>query len=416
MKISDRQNLKWNYIVNLLDGGFFGMAFGFVSISTILPLFVSTLTDSKLLIGLIPAIHNMGWQLPQLLMARKVSSLKRFKPFVVSMTIQERIPFFFLGLMAWFLPGASKELRLVITFILLIWQGLGGGLAANAWQNMIGKLFPSDYRGAFFGFQSAAANFMAAISAIAAGVILEKITYPLDFTILFFAAVICFGFSWYFLNKTREPDDNPISEEIAPTPLWHTIVRILKADASFRWFLICRSMLQFGFMASAFYTVYAVRVHNVSETTAGVLASVLMITQTIANPLLGWLGDRWSRKWLLVLGAIACFLSCILAWLAPSVSLFFVVIILIGLANTTYWTVGLAFTLDFGLEDQRATYVGLANSLIAPATIIAPILGGWLVDISNYSTTFIVAAAASLLTAIAYLVFVRDPQKVAITS
>jgi MFS family permease len=412
MNSPNRKNLKWNYIVNLLDGGFFGMALGFVSFSTIIPLYVSTLTDSKLLIGLIPAIHNMGWQLPQLFMARKVAGLKRYKPFVFSMTVQERIPFFFLGLMTWFLPGASTQLRLLITYILLIWQGLGGGIAANAWQNMIGKLFPSEYRGAFFGLQSAAANLLASGSAIAAGVILERFASPLDFTILFFAATIGFSISWFFLGLTREPDENHLNEAEFIIPFWQTILQILRKDVSFRWFLICRSILQFGFMASAFYTVYAVRVHHVSEMTAGVLASVLMITQTVANPLLGWLGDRWSRKWLLVLGAIACCLSCILAWLAPSVGLFFVVIILIGLANTAYWTVGLAFTLDFGQEEQRATYVGLANTLIAPATIIAPILGGLLVDLFNYSVTFIVAAVASLLTAIAYLVFVRDPQKV----
>jgi len=411
MKNPDRKNLKWNYIVNLFDGGFFGMAFGFVSISTILPLYVSTLTDSKLLIGLIPAIHNMGWQLPQLFMARKVAGLKKYKPFVFSMTVQERIPFFFLGLMTWFLPGASTQLRLIITFLLLTWQGLGGGIAANAWQNMIGKLFPSEYRGAFFGLQSAAANLFASGSSIAAGLILERFESPLDFTILFFAAMIGFSISWYFLGLTREPDENPVPEVEITIPFWQTILEILRKDRSFRWFLICRSMLQFGFMASAFYTVYAVRVHNVSETTAGVLASVLMITQTVANPLLGWLGDRWSRKWLLVLGAVACCLSCVLAWLAPSVGLFFVVIILIGLANTAYWTVGLAFTLDFGEEEQRSTYVGLANTLIAPATIIAPLLGGLLVDVFNYSVTFIVAAVISLLTAIAYLVFVHDPQK-----
>jgi MFS family permease len=407
----DRKNLRWNYIVNLLDGSFFGMAFGFVSISTIIPLFVSSMTDSKLLIGLIPAIHSVGWQLPQLFMARNVSKLKKYKPFVFSMTVQERIPFFFLGLMTWFLPGASKELRLVITFLLLTWQGLGGGFGANAWQNMIGKLIPSDFRGAFFGFQSAAANLFASGAAIAAGIILEKFESPLDFTILFFSAIVCFAISWFFLGQTREPDENPVIEDVIVIPFWKTILDILRKDRSFRWFLICRSMLQFGFMASAFYTVYAVRVHGVSESTAGILASVLMITQTIANPLLGWLGDRWSRKWILVLGAIACFLSCLLAWLAPSVGLFFVVIILIGFANTAYWTVGLAFTLDFGEEKDRATYVGLANTLIAPATIIAPILGGWLVDLFNYSVTFIAAAVMSLLTALAYLVFVRDPEK-----
>jgi MFS family permease len=387
------------------------MAIGFVSFSSILPLFVSTMTDSKLLVGLIPAIHNMGWQLPQIFTARKVSRLKRFKPFVVTMTIQERIPFLFLGLMTWFLPGASSNLRLLITFLLLIWQGFGGGLAANAWQNLIGKLIPSDYRGSFFGLQSAIANLLASGSAILSGLILEKLDSPLDFTILFFSAVFCFSISWLFLNQTRESEENPVNENLAHIPYWQEILRILKEDAPFRWFLICRSLLQFGFMASAFYTVYAVRVHHVSETTAGLLASVLMITQTIANPLLGWLGDRWSRKWILVLGSVACFLSCILAWLAPSVGLFFVVIILIGLANTAYWTIGLAFTLDFGREDQRSTYVGLANSLIAPATILAPILGGWLVDISGYATTFILAAIASLVTAAAYLIFVKDPEK-----
>ena len=408
-----RSNLKWNYIVNLLDGGFFGMAFGFVSISTILPLYVSTLTDSKLLIGLIPAIHNVGWQLPQLFIAPHISKLRRFKKFVWISTINERIPFFFLALITWFLPGASREVRLTLTFICLIWQGLGGGIAANPWQNMIGKIIPSEYRGAFFGFQSAAANLLASGSAILAGIILEKMASPQDFTLIFLSACVCFLISWVSLGLTREPEGNlPSADSVPIIPFWKSVGQILKNDISFRWFLISRSIMQFGFMASAFYTVYAVQERGISVAMTGVLASTLMITQTISNPLMGWLGDRWSRKWLLVLGSIACFASCILAWAAPSIGLFFVVIILIGLANTTFWTVGLAFTLDFGTEDQRATYVGLSNSLIAPASIIAPLLSGWLVDLTNYSVTFILAAFASLASAFAFWIFVRDVRTV----
>lgn len=60
MNIEIQKNLKHNLIVNLLDGGFFGFAMGFSSFVTILPLFVSTMTHSALLIGLIPAIHNAG--------------------------------------------------------------------------------------------------------------------------------------------------------------------------------------------------------------------------------------------------------------------------------------------------------------------------------------------------------------------
>ena len=63
------KHLRFNFTLGLLDGGFFGLAMGFASFSAIIPLFVHHLTDLAVLIGLVPAIHNMGWQLPQLLTA-----------------------------------------------------------------------------------------------------------------------------------------------------------------------------------------------------------------------------------------------------------------------------------------------------------------------------------------------------------
>jgi hypothetical protein len=107
-----RKNLKFNYIVNLIDGGFFGFGLGFASFSTMLPLFVANLTSSATLIGLIPAIHNMGWQLPQLLTAKKISRLSRMKPYVLLATIQERLPFLGFAIVAWLihrLPGCAGD-------------------------------------------------------------------------------------------------------------------------------------------------------------------------------------------------------------------------------------------------------------------------------------------------------------------
>ena len=43
-----------------------------------------------------------------------------------------------------------------------------------------------------------------------------------------------------------------------------------------------------------------------------------MITQVIFNPLLGWLADRWSRKGVLEIGAVAIFLSAMIARFAPN--------------------------------------------------------------------------------------------------
>ena len=46
------KHVRFNAIVNILDGAFFGSALGFASFTTIIPLFVSQLTDSAILIGL----------------------------------------------------------------------------------------------------------------------------------------------------------------------------------------------------------------------------------------------------------------------------------------------------------------------------------------------------------------------------
>ena len=72
-----RKHLRFNVTIGLMDAALFGLGWGFSSFGTIIPLFVSQMTDSAILIGLIPAIHAVGWQLPQLFTANQVARLRR---------------------------------------------------------------------------------------------------------------------------------------------------------------------------------------------------------------------------------------------------------------------------------------------------------------------------------------------------
>jgi hypothetical protein len=215
-----RTHLKHNLIVNLLDGGFFGLGLGFASFITIIPLFVSQMTDSAILIGLIPAIHSMGWQLPQLPAAGWVSRMRRYKPAVLLMTINERLPFFGLAIIAWFFLGKNNHLALTLTFVMLIWQGLGGGFTANPWQSMMAKIIPLKHQGTFFGGQAALMNAMSSISAILAGIILTKFAAPLNFTWLFLLAGISLNLSLGILALTREPEDTEKIIAEKKEPFW----------------------------------------------------------------------------------------------------------------------------------------------------------------------------------------------------
>ena len=405
-----RQNLKHNITVSLLDGSLFGVGLGFASFGTILPLFVASMTTSALLIGVVPAIHSVGWQLPQLFTASYVSRLRRYKRSVVMTTIHERVPFLGFAIVALLLPTIGTKAGLVITFILLTWQGLGGGFTANSWISMISKIIPPETRGTFFGLQAGLANLFISGSAVAAGYLLNALDSPFNFAACFLAACIFFTLSWIALAQTREPvDTDKIIPEVK-THFWDDSKKILGKDVNFNWFLAARFLSQFATMGFSFYIIYALRRFNMDTVTAGFLTATLTISMTIANIGMGRIGDRIGHRAMLILGAFAALLSAVLAWNATSLLWFYPIFILAGLANVSIWTIGMVMTVDFGLEAERPLYIGLSQTLTAPATILAPLLGGWIVDAAGFIPTFSISIVISILM-IGILVFlVKDPR------
>ncbi len=413
VKMSDfiKKNLKHNLIVNLFDGSFFGFGIGISSFTTVIPLFISTLTNSAILIGLIPAIHNMGWQLPQLFTAQQISRLPKFKPYVMLMTIQERAPFLGLAVIALLSPQIGITASLILTFIILIWQGMGAGMTANAWQNMVSRIIPADSLATFFGLQSAGANLLASGGAVIAGYLLERVSAPNGYAICFFATFILMAISYTFLSMAREPEKLEIPEVKSKADFWHDVAAIMKHDVSFRWFIISRNTFMIGMMAQAFYIIYAIKELNLDMEGAGLMTGLVFITQVAANPVLGWISDKWNSTSVFKAGAISICLASLIAWQATSSGWFYLVIVLSALASTAFWTIGMAKSLEFGTAEEKPTYVGLSNTLIAPSTILAPLLGGWLADFSSYNTTFLVSAIFAVLCVILMQIFVKDVNK-----
>jgi MFS family permease len=403
--------MRHNLVANLLDGAFFGLGIGFASFVTVIPLFVSELTNSAMLIGLIPAIHGMGWQLPQLFTANRVSRQRRYKPMVMMLTLHERLPFLGLAFVAWSLSRLEDQTALLLVFGLLVWQGLGGGFAATAWQSMIGKIFPANRRGTFYGTQAAVANLLASLGAVLAGYILNRMEVSAGFGLCFFIAAGALAISYIALAQTREPEHVPAPIASDSHGFWNGLGVILRGDFNFRWFLVGRVFSQFATMAGAFFTVYAVSQLKVSELEAGWMTGLYMGTQIVVNPLMGWLGDHWSNRGGIEIGLIAATLSALLAWWAPGPAWFYLVFILAGVAGVGIWTLSLSMILEFGSEVQRPAYIGLGNTLVAPANILAPLLGGWLADIAGYQATFLVSALGGLAALVVFHILVRDPRK-----
>jgi MFS family permease len=407
-----QKNLKHNFIVNILDAAFFGAALGFASFVTVIPLFVNSLTNSTTIIGLIASLHIIGWQLPQLFTAGQVARLPIFRPMVIYRTLHERWPFLALAGVALLIPLINhSQVALALTFLFVAWHSLGGGITATAWQSMISKIIPEERRGTFFGLQSAAANLLAALTAVLAGVILLHVEYPYNFALCFFLASVMMALSWVFLWYAREPAHEPKHTETTPRLFWENVRGIMRHDGNFRWFLIARTLGQVAYVAISFYTIYAVREYGMDEQTAGIMTSVLLFAMTLANPVIGWMGDRFGHRRVFSTGLSLMVLSAGLAIIAPGIGWFYLVFALAGCAQAVLWTTTMAMTVEFGGESERPYYIGLGNTLIAPVTILAPFIGGWLVDVAGFHTMFAMTVVAGVIAVAVLQALVADPRR-----
>ena len=81
------KHARWNFVMNVIEGGLFMFGMNMVSSLTVLPYFIQQYTNEKWVQGLIPAIANTGWLLPGLFVAPLIAHLWRRKPLMMVLTL-----------------------------------------------------------------------------------------------------------------------------------------------------------------------------------------------------------------------------------------------------------------------------------------------------------------------------------------
>jgi MFS family permease len=72
---------------------------------------------------------------------------------------------------------------------------------------------------------------------------------------------------------------------------------------------------------------------------------------------------------------------------------------------------GISIVLDFTGPENRPTYIGLANTIPGIFSAIAPLLGGWLANVTGYPAMFIVSTVISLASVAMLRWTVREPRQ-----
>ena len=414
-KIDDfvRRNLPWNFSVNLIDITFITLAFSLISRETITPLLVSELTDSRIAIGLVPAIYSISYYLPQLFAANHAERLKRKLPFVMLIGgLLERVPYLFAGIAILLFAQSQPLLALFCVYLVIGLGALGNGVATPAWFSMIGKVLPVNRRGIFFGVSAGLGTVMGIIGAYFVGLILDGVDYPANFATLFFIAAAFMGISWIGLALNREPESPIVKRQISQRRYLRQLPAILRSNHNYRRFLLSYCVARLGLMGTSFFIVYGNENFQLSGADIGLLTAVLIGSQAVMQLILGWLGDRRGHKFNLMLSGLAVAAAAVLAIIATDLLALIPAFVLLGTAIASDQISHLNIVLEFAVPEDQPTFIGLTNTLLAPVTFFAPIFAGWVATSFDFHSLFGLTLVCGLIGGAMLGLWVREPRHI----
>lgn len=402
--------VRRNFVANAGDIALYSLAMGFASIVTTIPVYLRHLTDSKLVLGLVPAVVDTGFLLPQLFTAPLVHRLTRKKPLVLVLGLIHRLPFLGFAVVIWGLSDLSNTVKLVAFFGILFWLGASGGLVATPWLEMVAKVVPVDRRGRMFGTGHAVGGLLGIGGGIAARELLVRFPYPQNFAYCFLAAFVCVMASYACLASVVEHDEPSAAHVADGWAYWRNLPAVLRRDKNFVRFLLVTGLANFGAMANGIYAVAGVQRFNLGDEQAGWFTAVLGLG-ILSNFLWGNVGDRHGHKHTFQIGLVSIIVALGLAAWAPTPAIYRLVFLFLGVGSAALIVSSNTIVAEFGqVAGQRPTYIGLNSTIRAPIIGLAPILGGWLAERVGFSAVFLVSMVPVALGLVGLYFGVEDPR------
>lgn len=422
--------LRRNFSANLFHNSLVGFSSSLISAGVILPLFISSLSSSKVLLGLIMTISFAGWLVPQVFTAPLVASFRQVRRLLLpSVLLAERLPLLLLGPAMYWLGSAAPSVALLVFFLLYAWFCFGSGFNAVGLQELYARIIPVELRGRLSGVSGAIGIGLALAGAAVSRVVLAGAAFPVSYAALFTLAGICSLAAWLGLLWIREPravsqpaadpapsdsgnpsppaGDHPRPESLAA--FLRKIPGLLRADPNYTRFLAAMALLYLGGMSGVFLAVAARDRFALPDSVVVTFPVALYIGQALGSLLCGWIADRRGYKILQIIANAANVILLIVAIFARAPWLFYVVFALKGL-STAADILGNLITLEFTGPELRPAYIGIYNTASGLVFTFSPLLAGWLAERLGYDglfwiTAFITAGGIALLQ-----IFVRDPR------
>lgn len=403
------QHFYRNALAFCADVGLFYIAVTFISSTTVVPAFISTLTRSEVIVGMASGIVSAAWLLPQLFIASVAARWPRKKPAILRAVWFTRPIILLLALVVARYATIAPAVTLIVTLASIFIFFMGDAMASVPWFDVVARALPHKRRGAVIG----AGQVLGSLGGVGVGMFVRYAlsdrspwSYPLNFATLFVIGGIIFLLGGVAICFIYEPPATVAQQApLSVRQVFASLPRILKEDRPFRRLVIVKVIVGYVGGAGAFYVLHATRNLGFDIGDAGLFISAQVVGSMMAGFLLGLVQGKWGPlvhiRLLISLSALPPALALIAGAIhgtAPGALIyvfmaayFFLGIYMSGLSWPFF-----NWIMEYADDARRPVYIGLMNTLTA-VVMIAPALAGWIARAVSYPAVFASALTIALL-------------------
>lgn len=399
-----------NTLAFIGDGTCFSLGSAFVDATTVLPTFVSTLTQSPLLIGLVSTIRSFGYFVPQIFVAGYIQRLPMKKPFMMRAGLVMRAGT--LGLAACALLGKQNPgLALTLFYAFLIIVALADGFGGLPWMELVAKTIPAERRASLFGKMLGFGGFAAFVGGFLIQWLLGTgMSYPMNYFVVMLLGFVFLSGSLLSMSFTRDPGGKVPENATGMADYLRRLPTAWSENRLFQQVIVVRVLMGALYLALPFFAIHAQSDLHFAPSTVGLFISAQMVGTVAAGPLWGYLGDHKgavSVVRLVTLSTLGTGLFALLArgayfrGMAPAAyALYFILYFCLGATNSGTWIGFTNYIMDIASEEKRSTLIGLLNTIAAPLTLLT-LAGGWFLQMTSYAWLFALEIAIVLASVVA---------------
>lgn len=378
-----------NERLGLYNGLFVFFADSFMNTAVIITAFAARLGAPNAVIGLLPAIAQGGWMLPQLMVAAKVRPMTHKLPVYRSAALVRTLSYIVMIVVAATLTQ-QPALCLTLFILAMLVNALASGVSGLPFLEVVSKTVPTEHRARFFAQRNLFGGILAFIGGLGVRWILATpLAFPYNYALLFAIATVLYTIGYWFFGLVDEPADQPLPAGDFWSEL-RAIPQVL-SDEHFRAFLIVRLLLAAASMGEPFFAVYALRDLHYPAATIGGFVMALTGVAPFSN--IAWQrvaerkGSRRIIRYATFFAGLAPLVALLVGHFGWPPAAYLLVFMLSSVAVQGFNLGHNNHLLNIAPAEARSRYIGTLNTLVGVALFV-PVIGGVIADLTSYRWVF----------------------------